>query len=92
MDAIMTGFLVVAATAAVAAALLAWWGRPWTAAAVAVVALLAATPLAQLLPDTLVVAGLLCLVVVVGWAVWPRPGRANRHHNARHAGTRGEAR
>ncbi len=84
MDPIVTGFLVIAVAASAVAVLLGWWGRPWTAAAVAVVALLAATPLSRLLSGPVIVAGLVILTGVAGWAAWPRnqvedTSRAQRH-------------
>lgn len=87
MDAIMTGFLVVTVAASVAAVLLGWWGRPWTAAAVAVVALLAATPLTRLLPDPVIVAALVILTGMAGRAVWPR-SRDEDTPRARRSGAR----
>ncbi len=85
MDATMTGFLLVAAGASVVAVLLGWWGRPWTAAAVAVAALLAATPLTRLLPDPVIVAALVLLISVAGWAAWPRTGTESQAGDIRRA-------
>ncbi|MBW0101642.1 hypothetical protein [Pseudonocardia sp. KRD291] len=71
MDPILTAFSVVAVVASTCM-VLAWWRRrPWTAAAIGVVAALAVTPLLREVPQPVIVAGLLVLVGAAGWAVWP---------------------
>lgn len=72
MNGIMTGFVVVAALASVAALLVWWRGRPVAAAALTVLAVLAATPSTLLLPDGVIVAGLVVTAGTVAFLVWPR--------------------
>lgn len=91
MDPILIGFLLVAVMAAGVGAAAWWSGRPWTAAGVMVVALLAATPLTRLVPDPLIVAALVVLTGVAGWAAWPRTRTEERTGDSARA-RRGEAR
>ncbi|RZT87336.1 hypothetical protein EV383_4255 [Pseudonocardia sediminis] len=87
MDPILIGFLLVT-VATMGVAVVAWWsGRPWTAAAIAVVALLAATPLTRLLSDPVIVAALVVLTGLAGWAAWPHT-RTGATPRARRGGAR----
>lgn len=75
MDPILYVFGVLAAAAAAQAGLEWWRGRSWAAALYAVLAAVAATPFTVGLPDGVIVAGLLVLVAVVGFLLWPRAHR-----------------